>query len=48
MNEYVIVEKQYLVNIANAVRESTGQDNTFNISELSLSASEIISSGVCG
>ena len=45
--EYVIVEKQELTDIADALRESTGGTETYSVSELSDAAvTSILSSGV--
>lgn len=43
--ELVIVEKEKLTAIANAVRTSTSSSETFNVSELSAATVEVISAG---
>ena len=44
-NEYVVCEKQDLTAIADAVRSGTGSTATFNVSELSVAASDMIRGG---
>lgn len=45
MSERVICDKEDLTNIANAVRESTGNTKTYNVPELSVAAIDVIRSG---